>query len=76
MLQEPVKFRIVNKDYTMPEDGEELLNVNKADILLLYHALSRYKPTAEENEQGQYDMLLEELEEVLYMWGLVTAGID
>lgn len=74
-LQEPVKFRIVNKDYTLP-DQEEILNLNKADILLLYHALSRYKPTAEENEKGQYDLLLEELEIVLYMWGLVTAGIE
>ena len=45
------------------KDIEDVLIFEREDIQLLYNALSRYKPTADEDQR--YGLLLEELEEIL-----------
>ena len=48
---------------TEDKDIEDVLIFEREDIQLLYSALSRYKPTADEDQR--YGLLLEELEEIL-----------
>jgi hypothetical protein len=56
-LLPPYGYSIEDKDI------EDVLIFEREDIQLLYNALSRYKPTADEDQR--YGLLLEELEEIL-----------
>jgi len=48
---------------TEDKDIEDVLIFEREDITILYNALTQYKPT--ENEKQRYELLLEELDEIL-----------
>jgi hypothetical protein len=52
------------KDIDEEEDDESGMYLEKEDMLLIYKALKNYKPVNEEEEMT-YEMLIEQLEEIL-----------